>query len=924
MKLRDILGFAVLVLLLPPVAGQVVINEIFYHAPDDLAGLQWIELFNNSDQPVDLAGWRLSKGVQFRFPQGTSLAARGFLVLCQNREQFQQFYSTPVLGQFEGTLKKGGGHLELRNASDRVEDSVLFSDRPPWPRGPAGHTASLERICPSARGDLPENWTGSPLSDDDSKPGGSPGQQNSAYSAALPPIVSQVEFRPARAEPDQPIQVEAKVSAPAGLKEVTLLYQVVGIGQEGEEKALPMRAGASAGTYAASIPGQKSGQIVRLRVLAIDTKSARRFSPSPTDLHPALSCLVLTNTTAGRIPIGYIIHTDTAEVANSRTQQNGPGPNPESQARFMVQMQLDSLFDLPGLWAALTLSNSPPAGELEKLRLLFSRKTAEREQLQTTILASKDLEVEVRSLPERVRPLKASLAQELEPLLNADQRKAFEHWRDNPVREGGPNGPDPSIMLRRIIRLEPAYLHLALNTNLSPTQLARVRDVYQAALQQRDALVPKVRKLMTGQRDGNGADEEDLQTQAFAIEPAVDQKLKTVLAPAVARQFAAWRLADAPPFMRKGGAKPTEAALGKSAFVYVDPNESEPKLYDFVHVPSRSGGWKVHFGKEATLHGMSSIDLIFESSDRWVLAEPLAYQLHHRAGLAAPLTDFVRLWVDGQPMGYHLLIEQPNKAFLRRNGLREDGNLYKANWTGRGLVGQNEKRTNLHSTYDDLVHLVDQLEATKANPAEQWALIKREFDVNEVINHYAVRMLISDWDGFFNNYYLYHDLHGTGKWMFFPWDEDKTWGEYDGWQDRPLYDLPLSYAEEGDRPPGWNPQAPPPRGINPGSWWRPGGYISKPVLANPEFRKLFLARMKELLNSEFREDRLFPLVDAMKARLSEEIGVRADALHEDRAQAQQRFEANLASLKEFITKRRQWLLAQKEIRNAGPFDRTQF
>jgi hypothetical protein len=44
------------------------------------------------------------------------------------------------------------------------------------------------------------------------------------------------------------------------------------------------------------------------------------------------------------------------------------------------------------------------------------------------------------------------------------------------------------------------------------------------------------------------------------------------------------------------------------------------------------------------------------------------------------------------------LIEQPNKAFLRRNKLRDDGNLYKANWTGQGLVGQNEKRTNLHST----------------------------------------------------------------------------------------------------------------------------------------------------------------------------------------------------------------------------------
>src|SRR5579862_3615171 len=130
-----------------------------------------------------------------------------------------------------------------------------------------------------------------------------------------------------------------------------VVYQVVGVGSESEEKALPMTADAS-GLYSASIPGQKAGQIVRLRVRAVDAKAAQRVFPSPTDLHPALSCLVFTNVTAGRIPIGYIIHTDAAEVESSRQQPQNQGPfNPEGQARFMVQMQLDNLFDLPGLWA---------------------------------------------------------------------------------------------------------------------------------------------------------------------------------------------------------------------------------------------------------------------------------------------------------------------------------------------------------------------------------------------------------------------------------------------------------------------------------------------------------------------------------------------------------------------------------------------
>ena len=238
-------------LLIRPGFGQVVINEIFYHAPDDLSDLQWIELLNNSDQPADLSGWRLGKSVQFSFPKGATIAPHGYLVLCKNREQFQQFYSAPVGGQFESAFKKGEGHLELRDATGHIVDAVDFTDRAPWPRGAAGHTASLERICPAAPGNVPENWTDSPLSDDDTKPGGSPAAQNSAFSAKLPPIVSNVTFRPARAQADEPIEVQAHISSPVPIQEVNVLYRLVEPGTESEEKAVPMKAAGADGQYSA-------------------------------------------------------------------------------------------------------------------------------------------------------------------------------------------------------------------------------------------------------------------------------------------------------------------------------------------------------------------------------------------------------------------------------------------------------------------------------------------------------------------------------------------------------------------------------------------------------------------------------------------------------------------------------------------------
>jgi lamin tail-like protein len=49
--------------LAPPTAwAGVVINEIFYKAPDDLDDLLWIELHNDGDVAVDLSDWNLDRG----------------------------------------------------------------------------------------------------------------------------------------------------------------------------------------------------------------------------------------------------------------------------------------------------------------------------------------------------------------------------------------------------------------------------------------------------------------------------------------------------------------------------------------------------------------------------------------------------------------------------------------------------------------------------------------------------------------------------------------------------------------------------------------------------------------------------------------------------------------------------------------------
>src|SRR5262245_17324488 len=91
----------------------VVINEIFYHAPDDLDELQFIELHNPGDQPVDLGGWKLTRGVTYQFPAKTTIEANGYLVVCKNLKEFTKYYGFDAAGAFEGSLSHNKDHVEL-------------------------------------------------------------------------------------------------------------------------------------------------------------------------------------------------------------------------------------------------------------------------------------------------------------------------------------------------------------------------------------------------------------------------------------------------------------------------------------------------------------------------------------------------------------------------------------------------------------------------------------------------------------------------------------------------------------------------------------------------------------------------------------------------------------------------------------------
>jgi hypothetical protein len=691
-------------------SASVVINEIFYNAPEDWDDLQWIEIHNTSDQAADLAGWALDDGKIYTFPAGTTLPAKGYLVVALDLKRFAQFYKEHALGPLKRPLKRGGEKLSLKDAWGKVIDSARFQDRAPWAVSADGCSASLERICPAASGDTAENWAASPLPPLP-KPSGTPGRQNTSYSATLPPGLA-LSPAPATIEPGQPLSVEAEVKGNA--RELTLLYRVVTLGVESKETSLPMT-NQSGARFSASIPPQTAGSLVRYRVKIAGADGSTRFVPDEQALRPAMSVFVHEKWDKGKVPFAFVLCGGSDKSAREKARNPSPGPGPRFEGRGM-----------------------------------------------------------------------------------------------------GGRGPQPNF---------------------------------------------------------SGPDREE----------------------------------PRPP-------------RGASTFLFVDRETGIVKLFDFVNAVPRNNnrGFKIFFHKDLPLDGMSSINLVFEGSEWSLLAETMAYDVYRRAGCPAPLTKFVRVWADGQLLGHHLLVERPNRSFLRRNQIDDNGNLYKAFWMGRDIAGQHEKCTRKQSDHSDLLAVVDQLNKSKNTPDQQWQIIQQNFDVDEVAAYFAVNMVLSHWDGFFNNYYLYHDLK-RNKWQFYPWDQDKTWGYYDGLpDDQVFFDMPLTYGTDGDQPPGASAtQTGNPFGGGRGgaAWWRPGGHFSRPLLGNPHFRKIYLQRTRDLLEKTYTQANYFPPIDGLVTLLTEEAEIRAKLRGESADAGKKLLARDAQLLKTHLDKRRQFLLQQPELKS---------
>ena len=176
---------------------NIVINEINYNPALDLgqedSDYEFIELYNNGDDAVNLHGWYLSIGsANGCFPFGNvTIEAGDYLVLARNGDTYP---GSVHIGD-ENSLSNSGDTITLRNSWYWIVDRVTYNDghncgedsddcgenvNECWPHNSDAGGSSLELIDPNFDNNVASSWQDSFMI-----PGGTPGYVNSTDDGSI-------------------------------------------------------------------------------------------------------------------------------------------------------------------------------------------------------------------------------------------------------------------------------------------------------------------------------------------------------------------------------------------------------------------------------------------------------------------------------------------------------------------------------------------------------------------------------------------------------------------------------------------------------------------------------------------------------------------------------------------------------------------
>lgn len=158
-----------------PCNDPIVVSELNYNSILQFDPGDWIEFHNTTASPINMSLWELRDREDtnvFVFPAGTTLPANGYLVVVHDSALFKAKFPNVLnyIAEMEFNWSNSGDRIRLFNAqTGRIQYSLVFNDKAPWPLLADGQGYTMELINENGIMNDGDNWKAGCF-------GGSPGR----------------------------------------------------------------------------------------------------------------------------------------------------------------------------------------------------------------------------------------------------------------------------------------------------------------------------------------------------------------------------------------------------------------------------------------------------------------------------------------------------------------------------------------------------------------------------------------------------------------------------------------------------------------------------------------------------------------------------------------------------------------------------
>lgn len=759
----------------------IVINELHYDPDNAAERVEFVELYNASEETVDLSGWRIDKAVDFTFSSGAEIGSGEHLVITQSSVDFAAKFGFAAYGEWElgDKLSNSGERIELLDASDNLIDGFTYELGFPWPTvGDTG--ASIELVDPNLDNSLGGAWRSS-----DSVPAlvqaGSEWRYRKGISNNPPEDWADIDFN----EESDNI---AWQSGDAGLgygdgDDTTLLadmqnsYTSVYFRQD-FELAGPVPDTLSLRLYVddGAIIYINGEEIVRPHV----SSGTKNYNSTSGIEHEAVwEDLLLTNLDSILVP-----GTNTLAV-HGLNRQSG-----SSDFSFDAELSASGTSSTPGAPNSSLVANAAPF--LSEVQHSVQQPQAGEAVTITANVADADGVASVVLEYQLVEP---------GDYIAIDDPRYDTNWTPLPMFDNGTNGDATaddgtySVTLagtfqthRRLVRYRVTATDMLGATGTGPYA---------------DDPQPNFAYYVYGQTpDWTGAARPGVTPEVTYSGELLDSVNTYHLITTRQDHEEAQHIPNATTGTYRGS-----EYLWDGALVY------DGVVYDHIRYRARGGVWRYAMGKNMWKFDFNRGHSFFASDDYgheyevgwdklnlgaviqqrnfWHrgeqgLFESVGFKLFDLSGVESPTTNFVQFRIvesadengadqySGDFQGLYLAVEQLDGQFLKQHGL-PDGNLYKMeNGTGVGGIGGEKNNQGDFPEPIDSSDLID-FKTTYESGAQTPAWWEANFNLESYYSYRSIVEGIHHYDIHAGKNYFYYHNPETDQWQTVPWDLDMTW-----------------------------------------------------------------------------------------------------------------------------------------------------